>query len=220
MAKDISIQWSQRILMMVKIGMCHKYANTFLYMLHDSSLLWRHNGRDGVSNHQRLYCLLKRLFRRGSKITSMLCVTGLCARNSPGTGEFPAQKASNAENVSIWWRHHDGAIPSESSRVYSVHSSLLVEIHTNFHMCIKFLNTFQFVCKKHRKSYFPVKGRTSVFKMSVLFMSCLWRIRSNRHDVTGEMFSYVAIDTTSQTKRFLEANNIGSPTDCQSLWNF
>ena len=27
--------------------------------------------------------------------------------NSPGTGEFPAQMASNAENVSIWWRHHD-----------------------------------------------------------------------------------------------------------------
>ena len=23
------------------------------------------------------------------------------------TGEFPALKASNAENVSIWWRHHD-----------------------------------------------------------------------------------------------------------------
>ena len=31
----------------------------------------------------------------------------LCARNSPVTGEFLAQKASNAENVSIWWRHHD-----------------------------------------------------------------------------------------------------------------
>ena len=26
--------------------------------------------------------------------------------NSPGTGEFPAQMASNAENVSIWWCHH------------------------------------------------------------------------------------------------------------------
>ena len=25
---------------------------------------------------------------------------------SPGTGEFPAQMASNAETVSIWWRHH------------------------------------------------------------------------------------------------------------------
>ena len=23
------------------------------------------------------------------------------------TGEFPAQMASNAENVSIWWRHHN-----------------------------------------------------------------------------------------------------------------
>ena len=31
---------------------------------------------------------------------------GLCAGNSSVTGEFPAQRASNAENVSIWWRHH------------------------------------------------------------------------------------------------------------------
>ena len=33
-------------------------------------------------------------------------VTGLCAGNSPATGEFPSQMASNAENVSIWRRHH------------------------------------------------------------------------------------------------------------------
>ena len=33
-------------------------------------------------------------------------VTDLCVENSPGTGEFPAQMASNAENVSTWWRHH------------------------------------------------------------------------------------------------------------------
>ena len=30
----------------------------------------------------------------------------LWAGNLPGTGEFPVQRASNAENVSIWWRHH------------------------------------------------------------------------------------------------------------------
>ena len=30
-----------------------------------------------------------------------------CAENSPGTGEFAAQMPSNAENVFIWWRHHD-----------------------------------------------------------------------------------------------------------------
>ena len=28
------------------------------------------------------------------------------------TGEFPAQKASNAENVSIWWRHHERIVIS------------------------------------------------------------------------------------------------------------
>ena len=65
-----------------------------------------HNGRDGDSNHQHHECLLDRLFRRTSKKTSKLRVTGLCAGNSPVTGEFPAQNASNVENVSIWWRHH------------------------------------------------------------------------------------------------------------------
>ena len=54
-------------------------------------------------------CLLNRLLRCRSKKTSKLHVTGLCAGNSPVTGEIHAQRASNAENVSIWWRHHDQA---------------------------------------------------------------------------------------------------------------
>ena len=49
---------------------------------------------------------LNRLFWRRSKKQSKLHVTGLCAWNSPETAEFPVQMASNAENVSIWWRHH------------------------------------------------------------------------------------------------------------------
>ena len=40
------------------------------------------------------------------KETSKLRVTGLCEGNSPATGEFPTQRASHAENVSIRWRHH------------------------------------------------------------------------------------------------------------------
>ena len=68
-------------------------------------LQWRHNGRVGVSNHQPHDCLLNRLFRRRSKKTSKLHVTGICAVNSPVTGEFPAQMASNPENVFIWWHH-------------------------------------------------------------------------------------------------------------------
>ena len=71
-----------------------------------NSLRWRHNECDSDSNHQPHGCLLNRLCRRRSKKTSKLRVTGLCAGNSPWTGEFPAQMASNAENVSIWWRHH------------------------------------------------------------------------------------------------------------------
>ena len=70
------------------------------------SLQWRHNESDGVAKHRRLHCLLDCWFRRRSKKTSKLRVTGLCAGNSPVTGEFLAQKASNAEIVSIWWRHH------------------------------------------------------------------------------------------------------------------
>ena len=73
---------------------------------HHYPLRWRHNDHAGVSNHQPHGCLLNRLFRRKSKKTSKLRLTGLCAGNSPGTGEFPAQMASYAENVSIWWRHH------------------------------------------------------------------------------------------------------------------
>ena len=66
-----------------------------------------HNGRDGAPNHQPRCCLLNRLIRRRSKKTSKLRVTGLCGGNSPVNGEFHAQMASNAEYVSIWWRHHD-----------------------------------------------------------------------------------------------------------------
>ena len=69
-------------------------------------LLWRHNAHDGVSNHQHHQCLLNRLFGRRTKKASKLSVTDLCVGNSQGTGEFPTQMASNAENISIWWRHH------------------------------------------------------------------------------------------------------------------
>ena len=71
------------------------------------TLQWHHNGHDGISNHQPHHCLLNRLFGRRSKKTSKLRITGLCAGNSPGTGEFPAQMASNADNVSILWCHHE-----------------------------------------------------------------------------------------------------------------
>ena len=55
------------------------------------SLQWRHNERFGVSHHQRLECLLSRLFRRRPKKASKLRVTGLCEGNPPVTGGFHSQ---------------------------------------------------------------------------------------------------------------------------------
>ena len=90
----------------------HENYSSYLALLSISmgqglqTLQWRHIECDGVSNHRQLECLHNRLFWRRSKKISKLRVTGLCEGNSPVTGEFPAQIASNVENVSIWWRHH------------------------------------------------------------------------------------------------------------------
>ena len=95
-------------------GYIHLYtpSNITTRTYHGISLHWRHNGTiaSQITSLTIVYStvLLNRLFRRRrSKKASKLRVTGLCAGNSPGTGEFPAQMASYAENVSIWWRHHD-----------------------------------------------------------------------------------------------------------------
>ena len=59
-------------------------AGAWYFALH-----WRHNDHDGVSNHQPQGCLLNRLFRRRSKKTSKIRVTGLCVGNSPGPVNSP-----------------------------------------------------------------------------------------------------------------------------------
>ena len=78
------------------------FSRTTVACLHYAvkSLHWRHNEGDRVSNHQPHDCLLNRLFKRRSK-PSKFRVRGIHRWSV-----FPAQRASNAENVSIWWRHH------------------------------------------------------------------------------------------------------------------
>ena len=87
-------------------GFCYRFrrcthnantpANSFrifgvFEILSNTTLTFRH----GVLNHQILDCLLNRLFRSWSKKTSKFRVTDFCEGNSPVTGEFPAQRASN-----------------------------------------------------------------------------------------------------------------------------
>ena len=57
------------------------------------------------------------------KPQSSVLLAGICEGNSPLTGEFPAQRASNAENASIGWRHHDeawlkGTAPNSRKSLY------------------------------------------------------------------------------------------------------
>ena len=129
----------------------HRYLFIlFIYLLRKNTLQWRHSERDGVSNHQPHDCLFKHLFRRRSKKTSMLRVTGLCEGNSPVTGEFPAQRSSNAENVSIWWRHYEhhfkvnGMEPTQNLQ-HLPHSDPVLQQYRSIVSCLQGCNMLGFV---------------------------------------------------------------------------
>ena len=105
----------------VSMSWCQHCPCSYRLLFHSSffkALQWRHNGRDNVSNNQPRECLLSRLIWRRSKKTSKLRVTCLFAGNSPETGEFPAQRASDADNVSIWWRHHGEICQNATTTIY------------------------------------------------------------------------------------------------------
>ena len=105
------------------------------------SLQLRHNEHDGISNDLPLYCLLNRLFRYRSKEISKLSVTGLCEGKSPVTGEFPAQRASNAENVFIWW-HHLGIDLNTNTWDCSASTSIYLGIVLNTRDCSAFTSIY------------------------------------------------------------------------------
>ena len=75
--------------------------------------------------------LLNCLFRRRSKKTSKLRITGLREGNLPVTGEYPAQMASNEENVSTWWRRHD-----DRNILYKVRTLFLCSSSVSFNIRI------------------------------------------------------------------------------------
>ena len=68
------------------IDIINNIGNWYAYIV---PLHWLHNDHGGVSNHQPHGCLLNSLIMRGSKKTSKLRVTGLCAGNSPGPVNSP-----------------------------------------------------------------------------------------------------------------------------------
>ena len=157
--------------------------NTRLHrvLILDKSIQWRHNGRDSVSNHQPQPFIQLQI-----KNTSKLRVTGLCAGNSPVTGEFHAQSASNAVNVSIWWRHH--------GQLWHVNPSHTLYLHdhsnrkgtsdslSNYHKSTRIPTChFQLSCMEIEKPNDMIVGMlhgtcyTSTVILKALVFSC-WRV--------------------------------------------
>ena len=88
-----------------------------MIMVRFTTLLWRHNGCDSVSNHQHHDCLFNRLFKRRSKKTSKLRVTGLCAGNSPGLVNSPhkwpvTRKMFPFDDVIMKVHHYPNSVPT------------------------------------------------------------------------------------------------------------
>ena len=137
-----------------------------------TTLQWCHNGCDGISNHQPRDCLLNRLFRRRLKKTTKLHVTGLCVGNSPVTGEFPAQMASNTENVSIWWHHYWFS--------YDCHTSKCI-----WKCCLHNVGHFVLVLKHH---YMVVIVSTQRLKVIYCWLNDkLWYLQ---HSCVGDTIVY------------------------------
>ena len=105
-------------------------------------LQWRHNGRDRVSNHQPHDCLLNHLFRRRSKKTSKLHVTGLCAGS-----------------------HRDRWIPRTNGQLRG--KCLHLMNCTYVHVYIWFIyksKVFTCLCSQNRPGYFFCLQKMIVFK--------------------------------------------------------
>ena len=144
------------------------FPQTFRIQHWKDSLQWRHNERDGVSNHQPHGCLFKRLFKAQIKKTSKLRVTGLCEGSSPVTGEFPhkgpvPRKMFPFDDVimflsfckTIW---HSASRPAACETRLKSRSRCIVEIKriscpgvfTSVHTCQLLTNVFN---KKNQRCY-------------------------------------------------------------------
>ena len=103
------------------------YACPYSCAYHLSALQWCHNGRLNMASQiTSLTIVYSTVYSGADQRKYQICVTGLWAGKSPVTGEFPSQRASNAENVSIWWRHHASV---RTSGYHSVYRSIGTSTH-------------------------------------------------------------------------------------------
>ena len=110
-------------------------------------------------------CLLRRRWKKTSKFR----VPGFYVGNSPLTGEFPAQKASYAEAVSIWWRHHDVLLIHWGRYKMSAIFQITFQMHVLEWKCMNFDSDFS--------EFFP-KGQINNIQALVQIMA--WRLLGDK----------------------------------------
>ena len=160
--------------------------------IHNFPLRWRHNEHEGVSNHRRFDCLLNPMFRSRSRRTSKLHVTGLREGNLPVTGGFPSQRNSNAENVSMWWRHHEmmcfymymGWGTFQCVVIMRYFCSGLISLQLSDNICVSKLGQHWF-----RLCFSPLRCQAIIWTNVGLLYTGFFRIYSNKIWIKMQQFN-------------------------------
>ena len=101
----------------------------------------------------------------------------LCRKFTGKIGEFTAQRASNAENVSIWWRHNG----EENPPVTRAHKRLVMQNYGAFF----FLSRTSCWADDLGRREVKFESKYKMFHLR----KCIWkyRLRNGGHFVQGEM---------------------------------
>ena len=121
-----------------------------------------------------------------------LRVTCLYEGNSPVTGEFPAQRAINADNVSIRWRHHAPADGKDFHNEKNALHTYVMKIVDVLHNCLLIIFLCSFLpfseanCRSKTLFFYAARVISSqslrYFAVVVMTYSrCTWNFAAHKH---------------------------------------
>ena len=93
------------------------------------------------------------------------------------TGEFPAQKASKAENVILWWRHHE--LVQISAPILIIESSLQRHYQLWVTTVVKFFNNFAGPLFKGQNLHFRWNQDTTENNCPSKYIICIYKGNSS-----------------------------------------
>ena len=135
-----------------------------------TSLRWRRNGRDSVSNHQPHDCLLNRLFRRRSKKTSKLRVTGVlsapCWSHEPCYQGYAVPPACRHDKYDI------SCLETSSGFVFHMADSRFGPSQCEMALFCNYVSHWLGACLESALFHFEPYGRWKHFFINMSWMLC------------------------------------------------